>query len=362
MTSILDWDLAQSTARAFARTGPRLPLSEASEVVERLRESAYAADAHVRAFTGLDGGAAHPAVIVDRPQWISINIAGFRQVADPMLARFAGMDDEPQSALANFGRAATAKTAAVQAGGVLAYLSGRVLGQYEVFTGPVGQLLLVAQNIVETERKLDVPTDDFRLWVCLHEVTHRTQFTAVPWLRDHFFAEIRAFAAAGERGSTGRPAANDDQRPLVARTRAKVTTLVEIMRDPHSRVSVLDLVQNPEQRKVIDRLSALMTLVEGHAEFVMDGVGPGIVPSVETIRERFNARRQSGNPLARVVRRLLGAELKLRQYAEGRQFVGDVVEKIGMDGFNQVWSSPETLPTTDELAEPLQWIARVHQG
>jgi coenzyme F420 biosynthesis associated uncharacterized protein len=122
---------------------------------------------------------------------------------------------------------------------------------------------------------------------------------------------------------------------------------------------VLDLVQTPAQRRVLDRLTALMTLLEGHAEFVMDGVGPQVVPTVDAIRSSFNQRREAANPLERVLRKLLGIEVKLRQYAEGRKFVHTVVERVGMAEFNRVWESPLTLPRLAELTDPEAWIARV---
>jgi coenzyme F420 biosynthesis associated uncharacterized protein len=206
----------------------------------------------------------------------------------------------------------------------------------------------VAPNIVEVERKLDASPRDFRLWVCLHEVTHRTQFTAVPWLRGHFLGEVAAFVDAS---------AMPDQ--LAERARQALSAIAEAVRNPDSRVSVLDLVQTPAQRAVLDRITALMTLLEGHAEFVMDGVGPDVVPSVKEIRARFNRRREGGNPIERIIRRLLGVDAKLRQYAEGRQFVHDVVARVGMTGFNRVWESPLTLPLLGELNDASAWVSRI---
>jgi coenzyme F420 biosynthesis associated uncharacterized protein len=237
----------------------------------------------------------------------------------------------------------------VQAGTVLAYLSGRVLGQYEVFSADPGQLLLVAPNIVDAERRLNADPHDFRLWVCLHEVTHRTQFTAVPWLRAHFLGEVQAFVDASQL----------DKDEMLIRLRRGISTLADAARNPNSRASVLDIVQTSGQRAVLDRLTALMTLLEGHAEFVMDGVGPEVVPSVADIRQKFNRRREEANPMEKVIRRLIGIEVKLRQYAEGRKFVHGVVERVGMAGFNKIWQSPLTLPRLNELGDPAGWVARV---
>jgi coenzyme F420 biosynthesis associated uncharacterized protein len=344
MAQFVDWDLAEATAGALHRTGPRVSLTEAADAVADLRRHSEDAAGHVAAFTGMSpSGPPAPIRVVDRRDWAGANIAGLRQVVAPLMAKVAA-SREPGPLVDAVGSRLTG----VQAGTVLAYLSGKVLGQYEVFSADPGQLLLVAPNILEAEQKLAAEPRDFRLWVCLHEVTHRTQFTAVAWLRAHFLAEVGAFVDAGGNGEQ-----------IAARARQAIGALADAVRNPDSRASMLDIVQTPAQRAILDRITALMTLLEGHAEYVMDGVGPSVVPSVEQIRAKFNRRRESANPLERLVRRLLGVEAKLRQYAEGRRFVHDVVERVGMVGFNRVWESAETLPRLGELTDAASWIARV---
>jgi coenzyme F420 biosynthesis associated uncharacterized protein len=343
----VDWDLAAATARRLRRAGPRVTYAEAAAVVADLRRLTDEAAGHVSDYTGLHSQVAHPPVrVVDRADWAGANIAGLREVLTPLMSQLAG-DRIPE---AGVGATVGSRLTGVQAGTVLAYLSGKVLGQYEVFSGDPGQLLLVAPNIVEAEQKLAADPRDFRLWVCLHEVTHRIQFTAVPWLRRHFLSEVQAFVDASRADGT----------PLADRLRSAVSALADAARNPDSRASVLDVVQTPAQRAVLDRLTAVMTLLEGHAEFVMDGVGPDVVPTVAEIRRKFNRRRQAANPLEKVFRRLLGVEVKLRQYAEGRSFVHAVVERVGMAGFNQAYESPETLPRLPEITDPPAWVARVH--
>ena len=346
MTQFVDWDLAAATAGALGKTGPAVTFEEATDVVADLRRLTEEAAGHVADYTGLRAQVEHPLVrVVDRRDWAATNIAGLREVITPLVSRLTG--DKAPSPITD---AIGSRVTGVQAGTVLAYLSGRVLGQYEVFSKDPGELLLVAPNIVEVERKLGADPHDFRLWVALHEVTHRTQFTAVPWMRGHFLGEVQAFVDASQAGG-------DD---ILGRLRRGVGTLSEAIRDPESRTSVLDLVQTPAQKAVLDRLTALMTLLEGHAEFVMDGVGPEVIPTVEQIRARFNRRREGGNPLEKAIRRVLGIEVKMRQYAEGRKFVHGVVERVGMDGFNRIFSSPLTLPRLDEIGDPDAWVARVH--
>ena len=344
MAQFVDWDLAAATAGALSKSGPAVSYDEATQVVSELRALTDEAAGHVAAYTGLTPQVDVPAVrVVDRKDWARVNITGLKQIIVPLVTRLSG-DKQPGP----FVDAIGSRVTGVQAGTILAYLSGRVLGQYEVFSTDPGQLLLNAPNIVEVERRIQADPRDFRLWVCLHEVTHRTQFTAVPWMRGYFLGEVQAFVDASQGGEH-----------VLERLRRGVATLSDALRDPDSRASVLDIVQTPAQKAVLDRLTALMTLLEGHAEFVMDGVGPDVVPSVRTLRKRFAQRRKGRGPIDRVLRRLLGLEQKMQQYADGRVFVAGVVDLVGMDGFNQVWAGPANLPLKEELTEPARWVERV---
>jgi coenzyme F420 biosynthesis associated uncharacterized protein len=346
MAQLVDWELARSTARTLGKGGPEITLTEAAEVVADLRRKTDEAAGHVIEFTRMAPQVGHHSVrVVDRGDWAAVNIDGLKHVISPLTDKIT-KGREPGALTAMVAPRITG----LQAGTVLAYLSGRVLGQFEVFSSDPGELLLVAPNIVEVERKIEAVPSDFRLWVCLHEVTHRTQFTGVPWMRTYFLSQVQAFADAADAGS----------EQLAERIRHGLAALADSVRNPDSRASVLDLVQTPAQKEIIERLTCLMTLVEGHAEFVMDGVGPDVVPTVLDIRSKFNARRSGQNPIERVIRRLLGVEVKMRQYAEGHKFVAAVVERVGIDGFNRIWESPETLPRTSEIADPDAWVARVH--
>lgn len=379
---MVDWKLAVATATRFVRPGPEVSRDEARAVVAELRRHAKESEAHVRAFTQMFGGQEDPAdtgtpvLIVDRPGWVKANVAGFREVLKPLLDKMqARKPGGPGGAV--FG-AVGGKVTGVEVGMLLSFLASRVLGQYETFApatrdmpaGPVapgpggqrtGRLLLVAPNIVHVERELDVDPHDFRLWVCLHEETHRTQFTAVPWLRDHIEQEVQAFLAETEI----------DPSTLIERLREAFQAFASggrpeaeeaaVDADGDGTRSLIDLVQTPNQREILARLTAVMSLLEGHADYVMDGVGPDVVPSVAEIREKFQRRRQSGaGRLDVALRKLLGLDAKLRQYRDGERFVRAVVDEAGMDGFNRIWTSPNTLPTKQEIAKPADWVARVH--
>ena len=186
--------------------------------------------------------------------------------------------------------------------------------------------------------------------MALHEVTHRVQFTAVPWLRGHLSTEIDALVDATDL----------DPDAVRERLSAFVGQLGSALRGGEESQGILGLIQSPAQKEIIERLTAFMSLVEGHAEYVMNAVGPDVVPSIGQIRERFGQRRKGTGPVDRLLRRLLGLDVKIRQYADGSKFVGAVVEAVGIDGFNQVWTSPETLPRKSELADPHAWVERVH--
>ncbi len=413
---MVDWNLAVATAQRLTRPGPEVSRDEARAIVAELRAHARESEAHVRAFTRMygdaeapEGGHGTPVLIVDRPGWVRANVAGFREVLKPLLGKM--QERRPGGPGGAVLGTVGGKVTGVEVGMLLSFLSSRVLGQYETFAppsrelpaGPVkpgpgesraGRLLLVAPNIVHVERELDVDPHDFRLWVCLHEETHRTQFSAVPWLRDHIEGEIQSFLgeteldastvierireavqsfAGGRDAKEARDAkdAKDAEEAAGARESKDAadaegtegtegTERAGKPADADGR-SLVDLVQTPTQREILGRLTAVMSLLEGHADYVMDGVGPQVVPSVAEIREKFSQRRASGaGRLDLALRKLLGLDAKLRQYRDGERFVRAVVDQVGMDGFNRVWTSPNTLPTKTEIAKPAEWVARVH--
>ncbi|MGI8309600.1 zinc-dependent metalloprotease [Saccharopolyspora hattusasensis] len=351
----LDWNIAVATAVRLMKPGPDVPRSEAEQAVRSLRRFSVEAESHVRELTGL--GQHLPIAegdVVDRPAWVRGAADGLAELTDAALST---ADSQVLRGNDLFG-GISARGAGVQAGVVLAYLGGKVLGQFDPYgesgvAGQQGRLLLVAPNIVAAQKSLGVPGDDFRMWVCLHESTHRLQFNAVPWLREHFAESLGTLLAEME-GTTGE----------------LLTRLPAVLREARSTRSssdsspgmlgVIELLQTPSQRAALDRIIAISTLLEGHADHVMDAVGPRVVPSVATIRQRFTERRKGGGLLDRVLRSLLGVDAKIRQYAQGAAFTRHVVDAIGMAGFNAIWTSPDHLPTRAEIGDPAAWIRRVH--
>ncbi|WP_034287540.1 zinc-dependent metalloprotease [Amycolatopsis benzoatilytica] len=337
---MVDWDRAAATGAMLVRGGPQIARGEADRAVVDLRELTAEAEEHVRELTGLGRDLPLlPGTVVDRPGWVRSAASGLGVLTGRAL---------PAAQAGPLGPI-LASGAGVQTGVVLAFLASRVLGQYDPFGGSEnqGELLLVAPNVVAAERAMKVPARDFRLWVCLHECTHRLQFTAVPWLRDYFADEVERLVSGLADSSA------DGLAELVGR-------LPDALRQRGKGAGIAELLQSPKERRVFDRLLALSTLLEGHADYVMDAVGPQVVPSVEQIRARFTARRQGGGLFDRILRAVLGLDAKIRQYEEGAKFTRHVVEAVGMDGFNKVWRSPNTLPTRAEIADPASWVRRLH--
>ncbi|WP_110208389.1 zinc-dependent metalloprotease [Nocardioides daejeonensis] len=334
----IDWETAVRVGSRLVGDGPAANRDEAKRAVEQLRAGAHRSTGLVREFTGLEApeGTA-PILVVDRPSWVRANADSFQTVLGPVVSAVMAKR-KPGAATKAIGSRITG----AEIGLLLGFMGSRVLGQFDPFHQPHGRLLLVAPNVVHVERELQADPTDFRLWVCLHEETHRVQFTAVPWMRDHLLAQVERLA------ETMVP----DQEALEEGLRSALTAL--------RGGSLMDAISSPEQREVIDQVTGMMSLLEGHADVVMDGVGPEVIPSVAEIRRKFTVRRKGIGPLDRILRRLLGLDAKMAQYRDGAAFVRHVVDKVGMADFNAVWSGPEHLPSKDEIHDPDAWISRVH--
>lgn len=338
----VDWKFAADVGEKLVRPGPDASDYTRRQVIDQLTASSRDAEVPVREVTGLiEGGAIPEARILDRPQWI--------KAATQSMRVMTGGAEKPKGVIS--GRITGAQT-----GAVLAYVSQGILGQYDPFGRDGGELLLVYPNVIGVERQLRVDPADFRLWVCLHEVTHRVQFRANPWLADHMSQSLGVLTQ-----DAGDDIANMAGR-LAGYLRSRRDYVVDAQTEPNSSgmIGLMRAMQAEPQRKALDQLLVLGTLLEGHADHVMDAVGPKVVPSVATIRRRFDERRQRKQPpLQRIMRALLGFDAKLSQYTRGKAFVDHVVSRVGMSRFNAVWTSPETLPLPLEIDKPQRWIDRV---
>lgn len=358
-SSLINWDLAASTAARLAPAGPVLNSAAIGDAVESLRRLADTSVEHVHEITGLEAARNlrdSNVLVVDRASWAKANTQSFAVMLKPAMGK---MLESRRGSLSPAAASVSGAITGSQLGAVLAFLSSKVLGQYDPFaalaegsTAPSGgRLLLVAPNIVAVEQELNVAPEDFRLWVCLHEQTHRVQFAAAPWLRHHMLEQIDELS--------GHLLGNVDS--LMERATAAARSLKDRSANGNTpgRGAILDLLQDPEEKAAISHLTAVMSLLEGHANVVMDAVDASIVPSVKTIRQRFNDRGKDRGVIEKFIRSLLGLDAKMRQYSDGARFVRAVVDVAGMEGFNRVWESADHLPTEPEIHDAKLWIERM---
>ncbi|MDQ0754615.1 zinc-dependent metalloprotease [Arthrobacter sp. B3I4] len=357
--ALINWEMAASTAARLAPAGPSLGSKEIGAAVDNLRLMADISVPHVHDITGLEAARDlrdSSVLVVDRASWAKANTQSFAVMLQPAIEK---MLESRHGSVSPSAASVSGAITGSQLGAILAFLSSKVLGQYDPFaalapnsTAPAaGRLLLVAPNIISVERELNVTPEDFRLWVCLHEQTHRVQFAAAPWLRHHMLDQIESLSehllgnvdSIMERAAAAAKSLKDRTAPGSA----------------PGRGAILDLLQDPEERAAISHLTAVMSLLEGHANVVMDAVDASIVPSVKTIRQRFNARGKDRGAVEKFIRSLLGLDAKMRQYSDGSKFVREVVDTVGMPGFNRVWESADHLPTEVEIHDSKVWIDRM---
>ncbi|TDK90577.1 zinc-dependent metalloprotease [Mycolicibacterium mucogenicum] len=338
----VDWGFAATVGAKLTRPEPATTDYTRNQVREQLADSARRAELPVREVTLLNEGAEVPeARVVDRQDWV-------RAATESMRVMTGGETASPSGLAAKL----AGRVTGAQTGAVLAFVSSGILGQYDPFAVNGGELLLVAPNVLAAERQLKVEPADFRLWVCLHEVTHRVQFRANPWLAEHM---SQALAVLTDESGL-------DAGDVIGRLAEYVRAQRDGDADANSQgiLGIMRIMQSDEQQRALDQLLVLGTLLEGHADHVMDAVGPAVVPSVATIRSRFDERRhRKQSPLQRIVRALLGVDAKIAQYTRGKKFVDEVVSTVGMKRFNAVWTDAETLPLPTEIDEPRRWIDRV---
>ena len=353
MTSPVSWDVAQRVATWVGSRGSLLgpaaaPLDRAtaaqleadfSEATVRAEEMVVAATG-LRPATGTAG-----AMVVDRAGWVRANLSSFQRLLEPALEQ---LDSSAlRGPLAGAARGATG----AQLGLVLGWMATRVLGQYDLLLaegeGTGGLVSYVGPNIVALERRHGFPARQFRLWIALHEVTHRCQFTGVPWLRGHFLSMV-------EEAMSGM--APDPRRFAEALRRAAAA--VRAGQNPLQEAGMLGLVAPPEQLAVIGRIQAMMSFLEGHGDITMDRAGADAVPDAAWFSRVLRERRRRASLPARLLQQLVGLEAKLRQYEQGERFIRSVEATGGPELLSRVWEGPEMLPTMDEIRHPETWVMR----
>jgi coenzyme F420 biosynthesis associated uncharacterized protein len=354
MESPVDWGLAERVAVKVAGREPLAASYHYDRLAADFDELTAQAEELVTRATGLVSAAGPArARVVDRGDWVRANLASFGRLLRPLTDRMAQRLDEQQGAMTLVG-GVSRRMAALEVGVLLGWMGTRVLGQYDLLIiedeDPDDQDLVyyVGPNVLALEKRYGFPPREFRLWLALHEVTHRAQFTGVPWLRGHFLSLVNQTLEAVDP---------DPKRFLDALVR-----VVEELRSGHNPLDeggIATLLASPDQRELFGRIGGMMSLLEGHGDVTMDRAGEGHVPSAGRFARALRERRRQGGSVAKLAQKAMGIDAKMKQYAQGEAFIA-YVERHGGDGaLDAAWRGPQWLPTLSEIRSPQDWLDRV---
>ena len=349
VAQLVDLRTAELVGHRVAAAGPSVSSVDRARLREEFADIVPEAEAMVSAFTGLSvGSRSSHGLVVARREWVTANLRGVEQLLEPFARRViatGGAGVAPGLRRRAFG---------VQIGALLGYLARKVLGQYDLFVAPEdeGVLYFVGPNIIELERRHRFDPHEFRLWIALHEVAHRVQFGAVDWLRGYVTGLVDTYLDQVEL----------DPRRLIEGLKRGVAELRKTRggapAPPGERAGIVTYLMTPSQLEVFRQMQAVMSLLEGHGNFVMDSVAADQIAGLASMRGALHQRRHKRG-VERAVQRAIGLEAKVAQYESGERFVARVVREVGMEGFNRVWRSPEDLPTLEEIRRPEAWVERL---
>ena len=348
MTEPIAWDLAERVAVRFSGREPFAESYHYESLGGDFADLTSRAERLVGEETGL-WSASGPARarVTDRAGWIRFNIASFQRMLRPLTDRLGDRLDGPLAPI-------TQRVAGAEVGAMLGWMSTRVLGQYDMLIiddeRPDEQDLVyyVGPNVLALEKKFGFPPQEFRLWLALHETTHRAQFTGIPWLRRYFLSLVEQTLEA----------VDPDPKRLLGALR-EVADEMRRGKNPLDEGGLAVMLATPHQRELLARVSGLMSLLEGHGDVTMDRAGADRIPSAARFSRVLRQRRQSATGIARLLQRLIGLEAKLNQYEQGEKFIAAVEAEGGTELLERAWRGSAWLPTMDEIREPTEWIERV---
>ncbi|MGH2842991.1 MAG: zinc-dependent metalloprotease [Solirubrobacteraceae bacterium] len=356
---VIDWVVAEWIAGRIAEIGgvhglvtSPAPQPRAVGGVGQIDLVSLAADAQRRviAYTGLTPRTPIPIPEgITRRQWVAANIASTRTLLEPLLERATDKLGPGKGGW----RLWLGVVSSTEIGLVIGYLAQRVLGQYDLALleerspGEEPRLLFVVPNLDQAVARLHADGLEFVTWVTLHEVTHAVQFGGVPWLREYLASLIRELMESAEQRLDVRHSLRLPRRADIARIGAAAL-----------HADLVGMVASESERKIIDRAQAVMAVIEGHAEHVMDVVAPELLPTLPAMRAALDERRQSQRGLSKLLARVLGLEMKLRQYAQGKAFCDALVAAAGPRALTHLFSSAQALPSLAEVEDPAGWLAR----
>jgi coenzyme F420 biosynthesis associated uncharacterized protein len=280
---------------------------------------------------------------MSRGEWIDANLRSLERVIEPLALQALGEKTKRMKP----GSWRT-KTMGAQVGALFGYVSRKVLGQYDVFlpADDEGLLYFVGPNVVGLERRFGFDREGFRLWLALHEVTHRVQFTGAAWLRTYLMGMLETYLSTMELDP--------------ARIMDNLRRAIEDVRTSGSRpgMGLVFSLMSDEQKSQFARMQSMMSQLEGHASYVMNEVGKDHIRDFDRMKRALEQRRQSASGVEKSFQRAIGFEQKVRQYGSGEAFVAEVVAQAGMSALNRAFVDPMNLPGPEEIADPASWLAR----
>jgi coenzyme F420 biosynthesis associated uncharacterized protein len=348
----MDWERARSIAIAMNR-GAALTAPERARLDDEFQRLTDRAIPVVGSYMGAtlppNAGKAHA---FDRVDWINANVDAFRSMLAPLEPLLAGPQDGSRPA--TLWRELNRNVVGAELGILLGYLARRVLGQYDVaLLGrerlEPSRLYYVEPNIRRLESSLQLPDDEFRLWLALHETTHVFQFEAVPWVRPHFNSMLERYFAYLREDAERLGEDVRNIRVFIERIRSRDT----------ASGSWIEALMNDEQRALFAEMQAMMSVIEGYSNHVMNAVGRTMLPHFDLISRAFEQRQRNRSQAEQLFARITGLDLKIEQYRQGQAFIDAIVAQQGHDVARRVWQSPSHLPTLDELRNPESWVQRV---
>ena len=345
----IDWGLAEKVAVRGAGREPFADSYHYASLSTDFEELTAIAEDQVAETTGLRSlsGSAR-ARVTDRQGWVRANIASFQRLLRPITDKLdATVAASPFAPVAS-------RVAGAEVGMILGWMSSRVLGQYDLLVvedeNPEDQDIVyyVGPNIIGLEKRFAFPPREFRHWLALHEVTHRAQFTGIPWMRQHFLGLVQETV-----GSV------DPDPKRLTEALGRLAADLRAGRNPLDDGGLVAILATPEQRLVLDQVAGLMSLLEGHGDVTMDRAGADQIPSAERFGQVLRQRRQQANPAAKLLQKVIGIDAKMKQYEQGEAFIESVERHGGTELLDVAWIDPGNLPSIAEIRDPDAWIARV---
>ena len=345
---VIDWGLAERVAVRAAGQEPFADSYHYESLTSDFTELTVLAEDQVAAATGLRSLSGNArARVTDRQGWVRANIASFQRLLRPITDKLDVISNSPFAPVAS-------RIAGAEVGMILGWMSSRVLGQYDLLVvedeNPEDQDLVyfVGPNILGLEKRFAFPPREFRHWLALHEVTHRAQFTGIPWMREHFLGLVQETV-----GSV------DPDPKRITEALGRLASDIRAGKNPLDDGGMMALLASPEQRLVLDQVAGLMSLLEGHGDVTMDRAGADQIPSSARFGQVLRQRRQQGNPAAKLLQKIIGIDAKLKQYEQGEAFIESVEKHGGTELLDVAWVDPTNLPSIAEIRDPGAWIARV---